>query len=89
MTTAPTILPLKRVPKTCLSGSSTSEPSTRRRFETFGRNIENPFNMFISDTASYNLFIGILLVLLVNPNDEVGMYGQDLKVDTGLTVMSD
>ena len=45
--------------------------------------------MFISDTASYNLFIGILLVLLVNPNDDVGMYGQDLKVDTGLTVMSD
>ena len=45
---------------------SDPEPSM---LEILGRNLENPFNRFISDTASYFLFIGILGLVLINPND--------------------
>ena len=41
-------------------------------FERFGTNLENPFNRMISDTASYFLFIAILLLVLVNPQDKEG-----------------
>ena len=42
--------------------------------ETFGSNLKNPFNRMVSDTASYLLFIGILILVLVNPNDVEGEF---------------
>ena len=41
-------------------------------FERLGTNLENPFNSMISDTASCFLFIAILLMVLVNPQDQEG-----------------
>ena len=46
---------------------------TESRFENYGRNLENPFNRMVSDTASYFLFLGILITILINPHDEEGI----------------